>query len=295
MRHDDTSSGQSRSGRSAVRVALRTMRRGGRRTGRSRDFRFNSQSWRSLLRCDGRRLNGRLSGRRSGLNRSHMWRNRGSGYRSRRGRNRSGLIDSRSNGRLRRNRRRRLRGGQLHHDGGLLSRTRLLFADWRGYGRLDHHRCRRRSNNDNGPRRRDNANRCLGDHRTGRGAGGNCWRRWRTRNDGRRRAWLRNDFSRFWPARRCWRRCDGNLHGADWRWRRSWRAHRRVGLPRILLLFLLVGQNGLHHVSRLGNVGEIDFWSDGLRSAGGRGTRMTARSAVQMHANLFRLVFLQGT
>jgi len=66
-------------------------------------------------------------------------------------------------------------------------------------------------------------------------------------------------------------------------------------LPGLILLFLLVGQNGLHYIAGLGYMREIDLRRDTLRGASGRRTPVTARSAVQMHANLLRLVILQRT
>jgi hypothetical protein len=64
-----------------------------------------------------------------------------------------------------------------------------------------------------------------------------------------------------------------------------------------LLFLLLGGQNGLERVARLGNVGEIDLGSDDLRGARGRGGALAAgaRSALELRANLIRLVILQGT
>jgi hypothetical protein len=63
-----------------------------------------------------------------------------------------------------------------------------------------------------------------------------------------------------------------------------------------LLFFLLVGQDGLHHVAGLGDVGEIDFGRNALRSASGRGTTLAARpGATQLTANLLGLEFFQRT
>jgi hypothetical protein len=69
-----------------------------------------------------------------------------------------------------------------------------------------------------------------------------------------------------------------------------------MALPRILLFLLLVGQDGLHHVAGLGDVGEINLWLQALLGARSRGARLTAgpRSA-QLGANLVCFEFLQRT
>jgi hypothetical protein len=62
-------------------------------------------------------------------------------------------------------------------------------------------------------------------------------------------------------------------------------------------LFLLFGQNRLHHVAGLGDVGEINLGCDGLggarRSTAAVGTR--SRSALEVRANLLCLMILNGT
>jgi len=180
-------------------------------------------------------------------------------------------------------------------NGWLLCRTNLLVACWRSHGRLDHHGLgwrndHYRPSHGNGPRG------SLGYYRTGWRARSNSRRSWRCHDNGRSGARLGNNFSGFRPGWLLRRRSNGDGRcGPNRRRRRSWRTHGGMRLPRFLFLFLLIGQNGLHHVSRLGNVREIYFWSDCLGTAGGRRARMTARSAVQMHANLLRLVVLQGT
>jgi hypothetical protein len=65
--------------------------------------------------------------------------------------------------------------------------------------------------------------------------------------------------------------------------------------PARLLLFLLLGLNGLQHVARLGNMREIDFGRDGLGSAGGRRTHMTGRPRymLKMSAHLLGFIGLQ--
>jgi hypothetical protein len=62
---------------------------------------------------------------------------------------------------------------------------------------------------------------------------------------------------------------------------------------RVFFLFLLLGQNGLHHVAGLGDVRQIDFGNDGWRAmAGRRSCAMRRRSRVlrKMRTNLFGFV-----
>jgi hypothetical protein len=70
-----------------------------------------------------------------------------------------------------------------------------------------------------------------------------------------------------------------------------------VALARFFFFLLLVGQNGLHHVAGLGDVGEIDFGCYGLRGARGRRTAVTARSrsTLVVRANLLCLKVFQRT
>jgi hypothetical protein len=70
-----------------------------------------------------------------------------------------------------------------------------------------------------------------------------------------------------------------------------------MGMTRLLLIFLLLGQNGLHHVAGLGDMREVDFWRYALRSARGRTSCVTARarSTLNMCADFLCLVRLQGT
>ena len=68
-------------------------------------------------------------------------------------------------------------------------------------------------------------------------------------------------------------------------------------MPRFFFLFLFLGQNGLQHVAGLGDMREIDFGRNGLRSARGRGAGVARRprSALKMRANLLGLVLFQRT
>ena len=78
--------------------------------------------------------------------------------------------------------------------------------------------------------------------------------------------------------------------------RRCRRFCRHASVARLFLFFLLLGQNGLHHIAGLGDVRKIDFGNDGLLGvACGRGAAMLSRPRFlrKMRANLFRLVQLQ--
>lgn len=160
----------------------------------------------------------------------------------------------------------RLRSCRLGGRSRRLSRSRLGRND--GYRRLDHNPWRYDRNRWTGTRccrrLRDNGSRrWLGSD--GRSSG---------RNDRRGRArlrhnlaWLRLDRS----GRRC-RHCDDRgrgLRGRFWRCHRRSCTGRRVALASFCFLLLFLGQNGLHHVAGLGNVREIDFRCDRLRSARG--------------------------
>jgi hypothetical protein len=70
-----------------------------------------------------------------------------------------------------------------------------------------------------------------------------------------------------------------------------------MSLACLLFLSLLVGQNCLHHIPRLGDVREVDFRRHALLGARACGTPVASRlgSAIEMNANLFRLVIFQRT
>ena len=74
-----------------------------------------------------------------------------------------------------------------------------------------------------------------------------------------------------------WAGAAGALGGAAGGWPRRCMAAASLGF-----LFLLLGQDGLHHVAGLGDVGEIDLGCNGLggarRSAAAVGTRRVPRS-----------------
>jgi hypothetical protein len=183
--------------------------------------------------------------------------------------------------------------------GRLRSGPRLGVARGRGNRRLDDRGSRRRSDNDN--RAHGNGRACgsLGNH----GAGGRSrgdGRRRRSNHDGRRLARLRNNATRCRWGRRC---CSRRWCRDHRRYRRR-RASRRSGwpsrgvtLPCFLFFLLLVGQDGLHYIAGLGDVREVDFWSDALRGTRTRGAGMAAgpRSMRNVRADLLRFKLLQRT
>ena len=134
--------------------------------------------------------------------------------------------------------------------------------------------CRRRFNHhggrndgDNRTRRRS-ARRRLGHHCSSRRLRGN--RRCLGRNNGRSRARLGHNLARFRLRRRS--RCGWGARFRSCRLRRSfWRYRSRFAwghkAPASLgFLFLLFGEDCLHHVAGLRHVREIDFWSNDLRN-----------------------------
>jgi hypothetical protein len=143
----------------------------------------------------------------------------------------------------------------------------LCGAGSRCCGRFDHYRSRRNNRHDRPSRY--SARRCFGHHGSGRRLGCDGW--CRLRNDGRRRAGLWHNLSRLWTGggrRRSgngdnWRRCLGWILGRSG----SGRARRRASSACRRFIFLLFGQNGLHHVAGLRDVGQINFWCDGLGAA----------------------------
>lgn len=176
---------------------------------------------------------------------------------------------------------------------------RLLAQSGRGSGRPDDHGCRRGHNN-----KRPGGSGCAGgrpgNYCAAGWAGGNC-RGGRGRdNNGWRGTRLRHNFARLGPGRRCRRRSnDWSLRvcgpdGGGNRWRLG--AHSCMALPRFLLFLLLVGQNGLHHITGLGDVGEIDFGLQPLWSARRCAALGAAPGiALKLRANLVRFVVFQRT
>ena len=173
---------------------------------------------------------------------------------------------------------------------------RLLF-DCRGDRRLDD-ACRRSDNNHRA--RSGNCGSGLGHGGAGwrfgnncacRRAAGNGRRSGRWGDDRRRLARLRNDLARLRTHRRRggsrWR---GGNRGSG-RLGRRLRPGRHADVTSLLLLFLLLGQDSLHHIAGLGDVRQIDLGNDAGRAvAGRRGIRCRPRIRRKMRANLFRLV-----
>jgi hypothetical protein len=221
-------------------------------------------------RNSGRRNCDRFSGHRSG-NRDRGWR--------------SGVLD------------RRFSDNHWRLDG-----ANSCFASrWRNR-RLDHHGHRRRRDGDRRAYRGDCTRRRLGDHRIGRGTVGNSRLRRRNIDNGRRLPRLGHDEpARFLPrlrrgiCRMCSRRRDWRGHGPRGRGRR----HRRtdVAHPRLLLFPLLVGQDCLQYIAGLGNIGEIDLGRNALGGTAERPAPVAGwpGSAVEIHANLLRLILFKRT
>jgi len=126
-------------------------------------------------------------------------------------------------------------------------------------------------------------------------------RRLRRRNDGRCGARLRHDPARLrlcGNSRRCRHRNDGRCGLYGWLGNGCGSLAWRYLAPACLgFLFLFLGQNGLHHVSRLGDVGKINLRSKCLGSARRRAaTRVTCmRPALEVLANLIRFVLFDRT
>ena len=113
----------------------------------------------------------------------------------------------------------------------------------------------------------------LGHNSSGRWLGCDC-RRCR-RNNRRRWPRLRHNLARLRACGRSRRCCGSDSRRRRRRLHRSFRNHRwrrrfarwNQALASLCLLFLLFGQNGLHHVAWLGDVGKIDFRCDCLGCA----------------------------
>jgi hypothetical protein len=157
-----------------------------------------------------------------------------------------------------------------------------------------HHYVLRRYNRDHRTHR-CRTRRRLCHHRSCRGLRGDC--RSCRRNDGGRRPGLRHNLARFWARRSGRRRCDchrrrSSLHRRLCRrWRRRL-ARRNMALACLCFLFLLFRQDSLHHVARLGDMREIDFWSNCLGSArsGAAHLARPARSMLKVRADLLGFV-----
>ena len=177
---------------------------------------------------------------------------------------------------------------------------RLVFACRRSHWRLNGSSRRRRRNHNHRARSRNRASRRPRHDSARRRTAGNGWRSCGLLgNDRRRLTRLRNN-----PARlRARRGGSGNrrrgAHGGRRRLRgRGGRFCRHAHVMRLFFLFLLLGQNGLHHIAGLGDVRQIDFGNDaGGAVAGGRtgGMRCRSRFMRKMRANSVRLVAFERT
>ena len=69
-----------------------------------------------------------------------------------------------------------------------------------------------------------------------------------------------------------------------------------MSVPGLSFLFLLLGQNGLQHVSGFGDMREINFRRDGLRGARGLRALLARgpRSSLKLRTHLVGLIVLQG-
>ncbi len=285
----------------------------GRRRRRRQNRGFVNRPWTGLRHHHAARWS------RRGCRRRH-WRRRDRGRGGNR-RNRCCRLCRRrcwlGNRRSRFSRRRRCRGlgsGGLHGRWlffprcwcrGLHNRWRNLLRGRRGLdhgcsgGRRNHHHWTR--NGGAGGR--------LGNHRARWRAvrNGRCGR-WRSNNRWGL-AWLRNNPARFRADRsRCgrrlrnWRSLWRGHNRPDrlgWRRRRCrccWRCrrlHRYTGQTRLFFLFLLLGQDSLHHIAGFGDVRQIDLGSHaGCAVARKRLPRRPCRPRPigKMRANLVRLI-----
>ncbi len=175
----------------------------------------------------------------------------------------------------------------------------LFFSRSRSCGRLNHHASRRWCH-DNHRARGNSPRGGLGDNcACGRTRGNRRDGRRRSDNGGRRPR-LRNDLARLWLGRsgcsglRDNGSGDGGRSGFGRRNRSRFPRNTRVA--RFFFFFLLLGLNSLQHVSRLGDVREIDLGSNGFSAvASVRAACMRGRFRLthKVRTNLLRLVQLQ--
>jgi hypothetical protein len=187
--------------------------------------------------------------------------------------------------------------------------TYLLFARrCRSSHRRFHHDSAWWRSHNNHWTRRHSASRSLGHDSAGRRSRCNRRRSGR-RNNGWRLARLRNNSARLRSSRRsgdsgpcagwgwcaCGRRGRSGVHHRrlnDRRCRLGW----RVRMTRAFFLFVLLGQDRLQHIARLGDVRQIDLRNHSLttrpcRTAGRMPGRL--RALVKMRTNLLRFIPLQ--
>ena len=182
-----------------------------------------------------------------------------------------------------------------------LGNCRLLFACSRTCWRLDGSSQRWRNHNHRAGSRHC-AYRWLGHDSARRRTAGNSRRSCGWGNNRRGLPRLRNNLAPLRARRSCGgsrgRGGRGAHRGLGWLGRRGGRLCRHAHVMRLFFLFLLLGQNGLHHIAGLGDVRQIDLGNDGGRAVAGRrtcGMRCRSRFLRKMRTNLFRLVAFERT
>jgi hypothetical protein len=187
---------------------------------------------------------------------------------------------------------------------------RLFFARSRGRSRLNDHPCRGRRNHDHRSRSRNDTCGSLGYNGAGGRTRSDGRRGWRRGNNRRGRARLRNDLarsrmsgsrsrcSRSRRSRSRSRRGRGRGRRSRFGWRSCCRLRRHARLARLFFFFLLLGQDGLQHIARLGDVREVDLGDDSLSGMAARCSARMGRGLGVLRktrTNHLRLVQLQGT
>jgi len=189
---------------------------------------------------------------------------------------------------------------RLRRCGCMFGRSRLCVSR-RGCGRWLGHDGDGRRDNGRGRTRRDGPNWSLGDHRTGRRTRSNGRRCMLRGDDWRRGPSLRDNFSRLRAGGRGGRRCSGHNGRRCFGWslggRCRGRSRGRMAPACLFLIFLFLGQYGLHHVAGLGDMGEINLGRNRLCSARRRAASVARRlrSALKMRANLLGLMVFNRT
>jgi hypothetical protein len=210
--------------------------------------------------------------------------------RCRSSRNRSGSCFGGGYGRRHGNRRRRHM--RPCNRSGRFRRMRLGFLVYgRSHRRLDDNGARGRNDCDSRAHCRYGS---LRDNWSGRRFAGDGARSRRRVDDRGRRPCLGNNLPRFRTGNSGGGRCSGHNSGGR-RGRRLHHGRSRSAVARwrfagFCLSFLFPGQNGLHHVARLGDMREIDFRRNAL-GATSPGT-CTTRTVRKLSAHLFGFVFL---
>lgn len=179
---------------------------------------------------------------------------------------------------------------------------RLVQRPVRGDPRLNDGSRRGWRNHNHRARCRHRACRWLGHDSARRRSAGNRRSSCGRSNNRRSLPRLRNNPARLRARRSCGGKRGRGGRGAH---RGHARLSRRGGglcrhahVTRVFFLFLLLGENGLHHIAGLGDVREIDFGNHTWRAvAGGPSCAMRCRSRFlrKMRTNLIRLVAFERT